>query len=142
MQRTSCSPTCTPSSRMSWPRPRRRSDDRQAGRLREGEDSPGWDSVGPRRRAIAHRLPRAGGAVHPGLRPATSESGVSSFILIPSSEALSMNHRRMQVVAFGLWAALLSSSPVIAQEGRYLFLQTNDIREGQNAVLGYSRHDD
>lgn len=53
-----------------------------------------------------------------------------------------MNHRRMQVVAFGLWAALLSSNPVIAQEGRYLFIQTNDIREGRNAVLGYSRHDD
>jgi 6-phosphogluconolactonase (cycloisomerase 2 family) len=53
-----------------------------------------------------------------------------------------MNRGRMEIVVFGLWAALLSSSPVIAQEGRYLFLQTNDIREGQNAVLGYSRHDD
>lgn len=29
-----------------------------------------------------------------------------------------------------------------ADRGRYLYIQTNDIREGQNAVLGYSRKDD
>jgi hypothetical protein len=28
-----------------------------------------------------------------------------------------------------------------ADEGRYLYIQTNDVREGQNAVLGYVRHD-
>ena len=29
-----------------------------------------------------------------------------------------------------------------AVQGRYLYIQTNDIREGQNAVLGYTRKDD
>jgi hypothetical protein len=29
-----------------------------------------------------------------------------------------------------------------ADHGQYLYIQTNDIREGQNAVLGYTRNDD
>lgn len=32
--------------------------------------------------------------------------------------------------------------PSRADHGRYLYIQTNDIREGRNAVLGYIRHDD
>jgi len=29
-----------------------------------------------------------------------------------------------------------------ADRGKYLYIQRNDIREGQNAVLGYVRKDD
>jgi 6-phosphogluconolactonase (cycloisomerase 2 family) len=32
--------------------------------------------------------------------------------------------------------------PSYADHGRYLYIQANDIREGQNAVVGYVRHDD
>lgn len=49
------------------------------------------------------------------------------------------------VIRFLLMAAvscLTGSSAVQAEHGRYLYIQTNDIREGQNAVLGYSRDDD
>ena len=37
---------------------------------------------------------------------------------------------------------LLTATSVMAEHGRYLYIQTNDIREVQNAVLGYSRMDD
>ena len=37
---------------------------------------------------------------------------------------------------------LMSAVPAAAEPGKYLYIQTNDVREGQNAVLGYHRHDD
>src|SRR5262245_45965243 len=37
---------------------------------------------------------------------------------------------------------LVSAVPAAAEPGKYLYIQTNDVREGQNAVLGYHRHDD
>ncbi|MCA9055831.1 MAG: hypothetical protein KDA75_18480, partial [Planctomycetaceae bacterium] len=43
---------------------------------------------------------------------------------------------------FGLLILLVAASPSRADHGRYLYIQTNDIREGQNAVLGYTRGDD
>ncbi|MBA4030583.1 MAG: hypothetical protein C0478_06785 [Planctomyces sp.] len=43
-------------------------------------------------------------------------------------------------------SALLSlvnlAASLHADDGRYLYIQANDIREGRNAVLGYARHDD
>lgn len=40
--------------------------------------------------------------------------------------------------------SVLSSTGSIAwaEDGRYLYIQTNDIREGRNSVLGYARNDD
>lgn len=49
------------------------------------------------------------------------------------------------LVARAFVAALVCSGAapaVMAQHGKYLYIQTNDMREGQNAVLGYSRKDD
>ncbi len=44
---------------------------------------------------------------------------------------------------FGLLLAwVLSVSNAHADHGKYLYTQTNDIREGKNAVLGYERRDD
>jgi 6-phosphogluconolactonase (cycloisomerase 2 family) len=45
-----------------------------------------------------------------------------------------------RLFAFLLW--LLCGSNVSAEQGRFLYIQSNDIREGQNAVLGYIRGDD
>lgn len=45
------------------------------------------------------------------------------------------------LVGFFLYLAILIT-PSYATEGRYLYIQSNDIREGQNAVLGYIRNDD
>lgn len=47
---------------------------------------------------------------------------------------------RTVVGAFLLFVALIG--PSLADHAGYLYIQTNDIREGQNAVLGYVRHDD
>lgn len=47
---------------------------------------------------------------------------------------------RLLFVAAVMWSA--ASSVALADHGRYLYIQTNDIREGQNAVLGYSRKAD
>lgn len=44
-----------------------------------------------------------------------------------------------RVVAFLFW--LFCGSYAGAEPGRYLYIQTNDIREGQNAVLGYTRNE-
>ncbi|WP_459556746.1 lactonase family protein [Lacunimicrobium album] len=46
---------------------------------------------------------------------------------------------RLAVCALSYFANLTASSQ--ADDGRYLYIQANDIREGQNAVLGYVRHD-
>ncbi len=48
--------------------------------------------------------------------------------------------RTASVVAIVL--AFTPCSVVRADHGKYLYIQTNDIREGQNAVLGFSRNDD
>jgi 6-phosphogluconolactonase (cycloisomerase 2 family) len=46
---------------------------------------------------------------------------------------------------FAVFAAMVcfaTSAVVRADHGKYLYIQTNDIREGKNAVLGYERRDD
>ncbi|WP_417848867.1 hypothetical protein [Thalassoglobus sp.] len=45
-------------------------------------------------------------------------------------------------IVIGLLVAIVNVGSVKADHGRYLYIQTNDIREGQNAVLGYTRNDD
>ena len=46
---------------------------------------------------------------------------------------------RLAVCALSLLVNLTGS--LHAEDGRYLYIQANDIREGRNAVLGYVRHD-
>lgn len=46
---------------------------------------------------------------------------------------------RLAVCALSYFVNLTASSQ--ADDGRFLYIQANDIREGQNAVLGYVRHD-
>eukprot|EP00456_Euglypha_rotunda_P042303 TRINITY_DN32_c12_g2_i3.p1 TRINITY_DN32_c12_g2~~TRINITY_DN32_c12_g2_i3.p1 ORF type:complete len:518 (-),score=64.28 TRINITY_DN32_c12_g2_i3:82-1635(-) len=57
-------------------------------------------------------------------------------------EAYLMTIVRVTVAAFAVLFFNFSSAPLIADHGKYLYIQTNDIREGQNAVLGYTRNED
>lgn len=40
------------------------------------------------------------------------------------------------------WLVLLLCATAAADHGRYLYIQSNDIREGRNAILGYERLED
>lgn len=50
--------------------------------------------------------------------------------------------KRLVLAGLALLAALFLPPAAHADHGRYLYIQTNDVREGQNAVLGYSRNED
>lgn len=53
-----------------------------------------------------------------------------------------MHPRLFHYSVTALLLVMCSANFVLAEHGRYLYIQTNDIREGQNAVLGYLRQDD
>jgi len=48
----------------------------------------------------------------------------------------------LRTAIYVIMVFVASAIPLQADPGSYLYIQTNDIREGQNAVLGYVRHDD